>query len=154
MELDIKHRTPQDIYAVCGPVLIRIADGAPTELADIDRIHQCFTEMLAHRPNVGMLLLAHHGNPTPSMATIRYAVQQMGHLQERIVVAVALLGLGFWADTARAVTAGLMRLLRGGAVILASSPEAAVEGMTLELVGLDGAALLAATVELERLRKC
>ena len=153
MELDIKYRTAQDIYAVCGPVLIRIADGANTELGDIDRIHAWFTEMLAHQPNIGMLLVAHHGNPPPSMATIRYAVQQMGHMQERIVVGVALLGLGFWADTARAVTAGLMRLLRGGAVILASSPEAAIEGMVLELVGLDGAALLAATAELERLRR-
>lgn len=150
MQLDVRYQTPHEIYAIWGPVVLRIADGAPTELADIDRVHALLDEVLTTWPSAGMLLIVHHGNPNPSMATMRYASQVMADIEHRMVVGIALLGLGFWAETVRASTALLMRLIRGSTVALEGSIEDAARRMALELVGIDAEGLRLACQELER----
>jgi hypothetical protein len=150
MQLDVVYQTKQEIYAIWGPVVIRLLDGAETEPADIDRLHGLLAGVLIGWPTVGMLLISHHGSPQPSLATMRYSNKEMGDLEDRMVIAVALLGLGFWAEAARATTAWLMRMLRHGSVVLESSVEAAARGMALELVGLDADGLVKACEQLER----
>ena len=148
--LDIKHQSDTQVYATWGPVLIRIADGAPTEPPELDRLHALFLELLDEWPTIGMLLVAHHGNPIPSLAALRYANARMGDLDERLVVGIALLGLGYWAEASRAAINVLTRLVRGNTFMLAGSVESAVDKMALELVGLDREQLVLAAAELER----
>ena len=153
MQLDVKYQTPREVCAIWGPVVLRLVDGAPTEQPDIDRIHVLLEELLAAWPSVGMLVIAHHGNPTPSLATLRYSKQLMDRFEQRLVVGITLLGLGFWAEAARASADLFIRLARGSTVALESSVEQAVRRMALELVGIDGDGLRAACAELElRLR--
>jgi hypothetical protein len=148
--LEIKYQSDTQIYATWGPVLLRIADGAPTEIAEINRSHAISLELLEQWPTIGSLLIAHHGNPTPSFATMRYARQLMNGLEDRMVVCVATLGIGYWAQAARVTTSFFARLIPGNSFVLAGSVESAVERMTFELVGLDPAQLHSACIELER----
>jgi hypothetical protein len=148
--LAIKHQSDTQVYATWGPVLIRIVDGAATEPADMDRLHALFLELLDVWPTIGMLLIAHHGNPIPSMATLRYGNQLMGQLDDRLVVGIALLGLGYWAEASRTTINILARLVRGNTFILANSVESAVDKMAFELVGLDREQLCLAATKLER----
>jgi hypothetical protein len=150
MQLDLVYRSDREIYGIWGPIVIRIVDGAATETPDIDRVHGLLAGVLLGWPSAGMLLISHHGNPQPSLATTRYATQVMHDIEDRVVVGIALLGLGFWADTGRATTSFLMRLLRGNSVVLESSVEAVARRMALELVGIDAEKLRVACEELER----
>lgn len=148
--LEIKHQSDTQIYATWGPVLIRIADGAPTEPSEIDRSHAMCLALLDEWPTIGSLLIVHHGTPIPSFTTMRYATQLMAGIEDRMVVGVTLLGLGYWAQAARVTTSFFARLIRGNAFVLAGSVESAVERMAFELVGLDHAQLHAACVEAEQ----
>jgi hypothetical protein len=150
MQLDVVYRTKQEIYAIWGPVVIRLIDGAATESADIDRLHGLLAAVLAGWPTAGVLLISHHGSPQPSIATMRYSNNLMGDLEDRLVIAVASLGLGFWAEAARVTTAWLMRMVRHGTLLLEGSVEAAARGMALEMVGLDAEGLIDACKQLER----
>lgn len=148
--LEVKHHSDTQVYATWGPVLIRIVDGAVTEPAEMDHLHVLFLELLDEWPTIGMLLIAHHGNPIPNLTTLRYANQLMGNLDDRLVIGVALLGLGYWAEASRAAINFLARLVRGNTYILAGSVESAVDKMAFELVGLDREQLCCAAAELER----
>jgi hypothetical protein len=148
--LEIRHQTDKQVHATWGPVSIRITDGATTDASEIDRSHVLILELLDTWPTIGSLLIVHHGNPIPSFATMRYAKQRMAGVEDRMVVGVALLGLGFWAEAARVTTSFFARLIRGDTFVLAGSVEATVELMALELVGLDHEQLHSACVELER----
>lgn len=147
--LEIKHLSDTQIYATWGPVLIRIADGATTEPPEMDRLHMLFLELLDEWPTIGMLLVAHHGNPIPSITALRYANTLMGDLDDRLVIGIALLGLGYWAEASRAAINVLTRLVRGNTYLLAGSVESAVDKMALELVGLDREQLCRVAAELE-----
>jgi hypothetical protein len=148
--LEIKHHGDKQIYATWGPVLIRIADGAATDPQEIDRSHALCLGLLDEWPTIGSLLIAHHGLPIPSLATLRYARQLMAGIEDRMVVGVTLLGLGFWAEGARATASLFARLIRGNTLVLAGSVESAVERMAFELVGIDPEQLHSACTELER----
>jgi hypothetical protein len=148
--LVVRHHGDKEIHAIWGPVSIRIVDGATTEPPDLDRIHAVVRELLDEWSTIGSLLIVHHGNPIPSLASMRYARALMTGFEDRIVVSVALLGLGFWAEAGRATTSFFARLARGNTFVLASSVESAVERMSLELVGVDREQLHSACIELER----
>lgn len=148
--LEIKHQSDTQAYATWGPVLIRIVDGAPTEPSDMDRLRVLFLELLDKSPTIGMLLIAHHGSPIPNVATLRYANHLMTEFEDRLVVGIALLGLGYWAETSRAAINFLTRLVRRNTYILTNSVETAVDQMAFELVGLDREQLCSAAIELER----
>jgi hypothetical protein len=126
-------------------------DGARTEPSDIDRVRTLLDELTQQWPSIGMLTIAHHGTPVPSVSTIRYSKQVMGKLEERLVVGVVLLGLGFWAQAGRASVDFLSRIaMRRSTFILGDSVESVVDRMTLELVGLEREPLCSACAELER----
>ena len=149
MQLDVVYRTEQEIYAIWGPVVVRLIDGAQTEPADIDRLHGLLAGVLIGWPTVGMLLVSHHGSPQPSVATMRYSKNQMADIEDRLVIGIALLGLGFWAETARATASWLMRFAQSS-VVLEGSVDDAARRMGMELVGLDAEGLIGACDELER----
>jgi hypothetical protein len=149
--LDVRHRGEFEICAIWGPVVIRLLDGAPTEPSDIDRVRALLDEVRQHWSSVGMLTIAHHGTPVPSLATTRYSVQLMGNLEDRLVVGVALLGLGFWAQAGRATVDFLSRIARRSSTfVLGESVAEVVDRMALELVGLERESLCSACAELER----
>jgi hypothetical protein len=148
--LEIKHQSDTQVYATWGPVLIRIVDGAPSEPSDMDQLHVIFLELLDEWPSIGMLLIAHHGNPVPNLTTLRYANQLMGDLDDRLVISIALLGLGYWAEAGRAAISMLTRLVRGNTYFLASSVDDAIDKLALELVGLDREQLSSTCATLER----
>ncbi len=149
MQLEVAYRSAQEIYGIWGPVVLRIIDGATTEPADIDRLHALLEQALREWPTVGMLLISHHGSPNPSLTTMRYSANVMAEIQDRMVVGVAPLGLGFWAETSRATVSVLMQLVRS-TVTLGSSTEAVARKLALELVGIDPDGLAAACELLER----
>jgi hypothetical protein len=149
--LDVRLRDATEICAIWGPVVIRLLDGAPTEPSDIDRVRALLDEATQHWPSIGMLTIAHHGTPVPSLSTMRYSKQVMGTLEDRLVIGVALLGLGFWAEAGRASVDFLSRIaMRKSTFSLGDSVEAVVERMSLELVGLEREPLCSACAELER----
>lgn len=150
MQLDVTYRSELEIYAIWGPVVIRLIDGAATEPADIDRVHGLLAGVLLGWPSAGMLLIAHHGSPQPSFATMRYSKGLTGEIEDRLVIGIALIGLGFWADAARATAAWLMRIAGRSSVVLEGSVEGAARAMAMELVGLDAVGLIGACGELER----
>ena len=149
--LDVRHHDANEITALWGPVVIRMVDGAATEPRDIDRVGLLLEEAIERSPTIGMLTIAHHGTPIPSVATLRYSKQVMGSLEDRLVVGIALLGLGFWAEAGRASVEFLSRIaMRRSTFTLGDSIEVVVERMALELVGLECEQLCTACVELER----
>jgi hypothetical protein len=75
----------------------------------------------------------------------------MGNLEDRLVVGVTLLGLGFWAEAGRASVDFLSRIaMRKSTFALGDSVEAVVDRMALELVGLEREPLCLACAQLER----
>lgn len=149
--LDVRYHSKLEICALWGPILIRLVDGAPTEPADIDRVGVWLDELAERWPTIGMLTLAHHGTPLPSLATLRYSNQKLGALEDRMVIGIALLGLGYWAEAARAAVDSVSRIARRRTTYaFGSSVESVVERMALEFVGLDRARLCSVCAELER----
>jgi hypothetical protein len=148
--LEICHHTDKQILATWGPVFIRITDGAMIDAPEIERAHARCLELLDEWSTIGSLLIVHHGTPIPSLGTLRYARQRMVGVEHRIVVGVALLGLGYWAEAARVTTSLFGRLFRGNSFVLTNSVESAVKGMTFELVGVDSEQLHSACIEAER----
>jgi hypothetical protein len=149
--LDVRHQVANEICAIWGPVVIRLVDGARTEPSDIDRVRVMLEELIDHWPTIGMLTIAHHGTPLASVATMRYSMQRMGNLEDRLVVGIALLGLGFWADAGRTTVEFMTRLAnRRNTFMLGNSVESVVDRMAFELVGLEREQLCSAYDELER----
>lgn len=144
VELEVRYRTTQEICATLGPVVIRICDRAPTEVADIDRVEQLFDELLETHKNIALLLVLTHGTALPDSVGQRRAKESMHRYADRLVGVVALLGLGFWASAVRTTLSAIIRMVRQESFALEGSVEEAIERLTMELVGLDGEALLRA----------
>jgi hypothetical protein len=142
VELRIRHRTSQEICATWGAMVIRICDGVRTELDDMVRVRALFDELLAQRPAIGMLLVFTHGTPLPTTAVQRYASSSMRELDGKLVLAVAMLGLGFWASSFRATVDAIARMVSGGTMAIEGTVEAAVQRLCAELIGSDPQALL------------
>jgi hypothetical protein len=120
-----------------GPVVIRICDGARTEIEDLRRVQGLFDELLERHAHIAMLLVFTHGTPLPDAATQRHARDSMKLYDHKLVLAVAVLGLGFWASAVRAGLATIARVVRRGDLWIEGSVEQAVTRMTMDLVGLD-----------------
>ncbi len=152
----IRFRSAQEICATWGAVVIRICDGGRTELDDLARVELLFDELLETRTAIGMLLVFTHETPLPTTATQRYAINSMSRYGDKLVVAVATLGLGFWASAFRTSLDAVLRLLRGGNMSMEGNVEAASRRLATELIGIDPDALLSAYrglwAELERQR--
>lgn len=144
VEPEVRLHSSQEICATWGPIVIRICDGARTEIEDLDRVEALFDELLESRSAVGMLLVITHETPLPTTATQRYALNAMSRYGDKLVVAVATLGLGFWASTFRTTLDTILRMLRGANMTIEGNPEAAVARLSGELIGIDPEALLSA----------
>ena len=153
MDCEIRVHDDVQIYAIWGPVLLRITDGGTTTPEDIDFQHGIVGEMLERWPSIGFLVVAHHGNPVPTVGTMRYATKRFASFESRLVVGMTLLGIGHWVVASNAAIAFMRRLVRANTFILGNSIEQVVDGMALELIGLDGEALVGVAKELQvRLR--
>jgi hypothetical protein len=130
-----------------GPTLIRVIDGGPTRVADMEQIHALASERLAELPALGLLAVVHHGSPVPEPAAIRRVAQLFGPIQERLSVGMAIVGLGFWASASRTIAATMARA-RPRNIVVEPTVEATAERMALDLVGLDAEGLVAAYEQL------
>lgn len=147
VELQIHQLDSGSAVASWGPALMRVIDGGPTRVADIERTHALARERLAELPALGLLAVIHHGSPPPEPAAIRRVTQLFGPIQERLSVGMAIVGLGFWASASRSVAAAMARA-RAANVAVEPSVEATAERMALDLVGLDAQGLVAAYEQL------
>jgi hypothetical protein len=148
VQMQVRYQTDREICATRGPVVIRICDGIQTELDDLLRVEKLFDELLETHADIAILLVLTHGTPLPDAAVHRYAMESAQGFGDRVVLCVALLGLGFWASTVRATMGAFTRVLRRGNVWLEGSVERAIERLTTELVGIDPDALMTAYREL------
>jgi hypothetical protein len=144
VEPTIRFHSPQEICATWGAVVIRICDGVRTEVDDLVRIQALFDELLESRSAVGMLVVFTHETPLPTTATQRHAINAMSGYGDRLVVAVATLGLGFWASAFRATLDAILRMLRGTHMAIEGTVDAAVARLSSELIGIDPDALASA----------
>lgn len=145
--MQLRHQTDREICATWGPIVIRICDGVDTEVDDLLRVTKVFDELLETHVNIAMLLVLTHDTPVPGIAARRFAMESMQGYGDRLLLGVAVLGLGFWASTARATMAMITHALRGN-VWMEGSVERAIERLTAELVGIDPGALMTAYQEL------
>lgn len=143
VELKVRWASEAEILANYGPVVIRILDRGPTELEHIDRMREIFEGPLADRPAVGLLVVVHHDTPLPSAATRRHASQLLDELGDRCSLAVAAVGMGFWASAMRATATGLSLLLRRR-LIFETELDRAAQRLSAELVGIDPVGIVAA----------
>jgi hypothetical protein len=138
MDIQIRHVTAREICVTSGPIVIRICDGARTEVEDLIRLTRLFDELLEVHPDIAMLLVFTHGTLAPDSTTQRHAKDAMRRYQDHLVVGVALLGLGFWASAVRAALSAIVRVVGHGSVSIEGSIEQAISRLTMELVGVDG----------------
>lgn len=146
--MQVRYQTDREICATRGPVVIRICDGFRSELDDLRRVEQLFDELLETHAHIAILLVLTHGTPLPDAAAHRYSMESAQRYGDRLVLCVALLGLGFWASTVRATMGAFTRVLRRGNIWLEGSVERAIERLTTELVGIDADALMTTYKEL------
>jgi len=149
----IDHIDEGEVVGVCGPVLIRVVDGGPTELVQIDRVRRLVERELGNKAAVGLWIVLHHGTPSPSLGVARHSRDNVSALADRLCVVYSMLGIGFWAATVRKVAAMFNRLIGTPAPFEATIEDGA-RRMGLELVGADPEALLRGVEEMtERLRE-
>ncbi len=130
-----------------GPILIRVVATAPTEREVLDFAAARFDETLERYSAVACLVVTEHGTPLPSGDALRYVRERYDLYGERLVMAYAVLGLGFWAGTAVRLGAALVRA-SGHTALLDTPLERVCERLSLELVGVDPQALLARVEQL------
>ncbi len=144
MEPEIRYRSAHEVCAIWGAVVIRICDGVRTEVEDLERVDKLFDELLATHGAIGMLLVFTHDTPLPTPAAQRYTMSSMSRYGPRLTIAVAALGLGFWASALRSTVDMILRVVRARNAVVEGSAEAAVSRLANELIGIDPDALLSA----------
>lgn len=133
--------------ATVGPILIRVIADAPTDTADFDQISAIADELLTRWSLIGMWVVVHHGAPIPSGPVRRYGGRMLKPYGERVTIAYALLGLGFWASMAAGASMALSKLA-GVPSSLATTLERSAAQLCMDLIGIDPGRLLAAHDEL------
>ena len=137
----IRHRSDREICATWGAVVVRICDGNRTEIADLERVDVLFDELLAKHESIGMLLVFTHDTPLPTLPTQRYAARSLERLRGRVLLAIATVGLGFWASTFTSAVDAILRAV-DGKIAIETTAEKAVERLAGELIGIDPVELL------------
>jgi hypothetical protein len=143
LEARFHRHTPTEILVERGPVLIRVLNGATTEIEDVDFGCALFDAMLERYPAIATLAVVEHGTPIPSAAVRRYTAERFGSYAPRLIVGAVFLGLGFWASASLAATSLFMRVLGKQNGMIETSLEEIARKLSLELVGLDPDALVA-----------
>jgi hypothetical protein len=144
MAPEIRYRSSQEICATWGAVVIRICDGVRTEIDDLVRVQALFDELLEHHRAIGMLMVFTHETPLPTPATQRHAVSSMRQYNDKLVLSVAMLGLGFWANSFRVALDAIAGMLGHGTISISATAETAAQRLAMELIGIDPDALTVA----------
>lgn len=147
MELHTHRLDAEQAVAILGPVAIRVIRSARTEAADIDCLRGLIDGVLASSPAAGMWIVVHHGAPIPDASARRHAGRVLRAYNDRLSISYSMLGLGFWANAARAATMTVARLIGTHAPVEATL-EAGAERLSMDLIGIDPAALVEAHDEL------
>ena len=127
-----------EILAERGPVLIRVLAGEGLDRSRVDRACELLDAMLERYCAVGLIVMFEHDTPLPSRDILAYIRERFDPYGERVVVAVVMLGLGFWLSS----FLRMARKFRSQHTVLPStSVQDGVEQLALELVGLDTEAL-------------
>ena len=142
MTLEIHSLDGREAIATIGSVVLRVIDGAPTDTDVLDRFAARTQRVLERSSFVGMWIVVHHGSPPPTMAVSRYAARVLEAQAHRSSTVYSMLGLGFWAATARAATSMVNTMLRSSSHV-EDSVEAGAARLAQELVGLNSDELVA-----------
>ncbi|KIG18445.1 hypothetical protein DB30_00730 [Enhygromyxa salina] len=134
--LRIHKRSAGEILAQLGPVVIRVVGCAKTPLARVPELYGFVDQVLSEYPIVAMLIVVEHGAPVPDEDVRRSIDVQLQARADKLVVGYALLGLGFWAERARAFADHRIRL-EGCTILVDISLSALIQRLALEFVGID-----------------
>jgi hypothetical protein len=119
-----------------GPLMVRVLDGGPTTIDDVDLACELIEQLLERHPTIALVVIVEHGTPAASLTVNRYAGDRFGSYGDRVLLGVCMLGLGFWAKAAfNSVTAALR--FTAMTALLDTSLESLARRMSDELVGLD-----------------
>ena len=138
MGVTIHWRSTKKLLAYEGPVIFAVIAGPDPDAREDDIEHplELIEARLERYPAIAVLFTIEHGSPTPSPDERRRMQAALAAFEDRLVVGYAFCGLGFWANTIRAILVGVSRLA-GSPVIAHSTVEAAAEHIARELVGID-----------------
>jgi hypothetical protein len=137
VEVVIHRQTPGEYLVSWGPVLVRLLDGGPTTIEDVDLACAVFDRMLERHSTIGAFVVVEHGTPVPPVSVRHYVGERFGAYADRMVSGVCMLGLGFWAKAAYAAVTMMVRLAGKSTVVLDTNLERAASRLALELVGVD-----------------
>lgn len=147
MDLEIHYLDDGQAIGFYGPVLIRVVTTAPSDGAILDKIKELTEAALVRWPMAGMWVVVHHGAPFPDSEFRRRFGPVLRPYRERQTFVVTLLGLGFWASSAVAMSSGLSKLL-GQHSTVGTSLERSAEHLGQEMIGVDAEKLIASYHEL------
>lgn len=150
MELRIVDHLEHEVFATHGPLLIRVVTGGQSSKQRFDRARELIEATLERYPAVALVVIVEHGAPTPPPEVRARMAEGFTQYGDRLVVAFALLGLGFWASAAARIVRGFARA--GGQLYLHDTKlEGIAEQLARELVGLDPASIVALCEQVRRL---
>jgi hypothetical protein len=147
VEPDVQLLDGEQAVVTLGPIIVRIITRARTEFADLDRLTMLVDRTLERSPMAGIWIVAHHGAPVPDGPVRRYAGRVLRPYGDRLCIAYALLGLGFWASAATGATIALSKLI-GMRSPIETTVERSAQRLSMELIGVDPTRLIAAHDEL------
>lgn len=131
------HQTSGERLVTRGPLMVRVLDGGPTTVEDVDLACELIERMLQQYPAIALLVIVEHGTPVPSLAVRRYSAERFGSHGDRLLLGVCMLGLGFWAKTAFNSMTFALRFTGAMTVLLDTNLEKFAGQLAYELVGLD-----------------
>jgi hypothetical protein len=137
VEPTVHHQTSGERLVTRGPLMVRVLDGGPTSVEDVDSACELIERMLAHYPAIVLVVIVEHGTPVPSLAVRRYTAERFGSYGDRLLLGVCMLGLGFWAKAALNSMTAALRFTSAMTVLLETNLESFAQQVTNELVGLD-----------------
>jgi hypothetical protein len=142
VEVLVHRQTPGEYLVSRGPVLVRLLDGGPTTIEDIDLACEVLDRMLERHSTIGVFVVVEHGTPVPPASVRSYVGERFGAYGDRVVNGVCMLGLGFWAKAAFAAVTTMVRLSGVSTFVLETNLERATSRLALELVGVDAEGLV------------
>lgn len=143
VKLEIHELGEHAACATVGCVILRIIDGALTEVDTIDRFMTHAEAVLARAHFTGLWIVVNHGSPPPTLGVARHAARRLNAHGERQTTVYSMLGIGFWVAAARRTTVILNKLLRSPSFI-EDTVEAGARRLAMELVGVNSDELIEA----------
>jgi hypothetical protein len=143
VEVIVQHQTSGERLVTRGPLMVRVLDGGPSTIEDVDLACELLEQMLEQYPAIALVVIVEHGTPVPPIAVFRYTTERFGAYGDRVLLGSCLLGLGFWAKTALSSMTTALRFTGTLTVLTETNLESLARQLSFELVGLDPADLVA-----------